>query len=209
MWKFVVPRSRWHECLLLILRGQAEELFEDYEAQAGQATHAHTKRPSGKRRCAMSTALTLPLVWATAEAKRGRRVYTTRMNDGLAFYRGRTERLLQHYLQASLAIGRAPSVVGDVTLRGRASSSRKKNFEDLVIFAIDVERCLKTLEPYLLQIVVKIVIQEYLAHEVAQQLGLDVRTVSRTYRVALDRLSVLLLDGGLIQPRNQESVSRG
>lgn len=78
-----------------------------------------------------------------------------------------------------------------------------KNFEDVAIFVIDVERCLKTLDPHLLQIVVKIAIQDYLMHDVAKQLGLDVRTVTRSYRVALDRLTDVLLSHGLLEPRSQ------
>ena len=157
----------------------------------------------------MSTALTLPYVWATTEAPPHRRIYATQINDGLAFYRSRTEKVLQHYLQASLAVGRVPSVVSDMTLRGRATYSKAKNFEDFVIFAIDVERCLRRLDPHLLQIVVKIAIQEYLAHDAAQQLGLDVRTVTRSYRVGIDRLTEVLLENGLIKERHQDSVSRG
>ena len=116
----MVPCSRWHECLLLILRSQAQELFEGNEAQAWQAPHAQGQSGSDAWRYPMSTALTLPCVWATTETTPPRRIYATKVNDGLAFYRGRTERVLRHYLQASLAVGRVPSVVGGVTLRGRA-----------------------------------------------------------------------------------------
>lgn len=204
----MVPRSRRHECLLLILRSQATELLEGYEAQNGQTPQAQRKSSGDEWGWSMSTALTLPYVWATTEAP-PRRVYASQINAGLAFYRGRTERVLQHYLQASLAVGRVPSVVGDMTLRGRATYSKAKNFEDFVIFAIDVERCLRRLDPHLLQIVVKIAIQEYLAHDVAQQLGLDVRTVARSYRVGIDRLTEVLLENGLIKERHQDSLSRG
>jgi len=157
----------------------------------------------------MSAALTLPFVWATAVEEPRRRVYASKLNNGLGFYRGRTENLLQRYLHASLAVGRVPSVIKDVTLRGRASNSRRKNFEDVIIFAIDVERCLKTLDPHQLQLVVKIALQDYMMHEVAGQVGLDVRTVTRSYRLAIDQLTDLLLRRGLLEPRRQNFVSRG
>lgn len=64
-----------------------------------------------------------------------------------------------------------------------------RNFEDVVIFAIDVERCLKALEPTALEVVVKIALQEFLFLEAAQQLQLDVRTVTRRYGEALDTLT--------------------
>lgn len=87
----------------------------------------------------MSAALTLPYVWATAcetavpqpkkeEAPKGE----------IAFYRKRTERVLRRYLRASLAVGRVPSVAGDLNLRGRATSYQLKNFEDVVIFDLSV-----------------------------------------------------------------------
>lgn len=151
----------------------------------------------------MSAALTLPFVWATAVDELPRRTYTKKINNGFGFYRSRTERLLRRYLHASLAVGRVPSVLEEVTLRSRASYSRMKNFEDVVIFAIDVERCLKTLDPNLLQIVVKVAIQEYLMHDVAKQLGMDVRTVTRSYRGALDQLTEILLSRGLLEMKSQ------
>lgn len=147
----------------------------------------------------MSAALLLPCVWATVAAKPVRRVYASVSNNSLAFYRNRTESILRRYLCASLAVGRVPSVLRDTTLRGRASSSRLKNFEDVVIFAIDIEKCLKTIDPSSLVIVAKIALQDYMVQEVAKQLRLDPRTVTRNYREALDQLSEVLLDRGLLR----------
>jgi len=141
----------------------------------------------------MSAALTLPYVWATAGEAPVRRKFIARPSEGLVFYRRRTESLLKRYLRASLAVGRVPSVVEDITLRGRVSSCRMKNFEDVVIFTIDVEKCLKTLEPQALQLVVKIALQEYMMQEVAVQLRQDVRTVTRNYGIALDHLTEAFL----------------
>ena len=138
----------------------------------------------------MSAALTLPYVWATASApplQQERKPATT--TGGNAFYRRRTEGLLRRYLQASLAVGRVPIVAPDMTLRGRATSCRRKNFEDVVIFTIDVEKCLRMLDAEGLRLVVKIAIQEYMFLDVAEQTGMDVRTVARCYGKALDRLT--------------------
>lgn len=119
----------------------------------------------------MSAALTLPYVWATASAASSNPEHAKRAaGGGNAFYRRRTENLLQRYLQASLAVGRAPLVGPDLTLRGRATSCRRKNFEDVVIFAIDVEKCLQRLNRHDLRLVVKIAIQEYMFMEVAAQI---------------------------------------
>ena len=137
----------------------------------------------------MSAALTLPYVWATASAPPPHGEQQHAASGGNAFYRRRTEGLLRRYLQASLAVGRVPSVVPDMTLRGRATSCRRKNFEDIVIFTIDVEKCLRRLAPNELRLVVKIAIQEYMFIEAAAQTGMDVRTVARCYGKALDRLT--------------------
>lgn len=64
-----------------------------------------------------------------------------------------------------------------------------KNFEDVVIFAIDVEKCFGVLAPDALKLVVKIAIQEYMFQDVAGQIGSDVRTVASNYGRALDRLT--------------------
>jgi hypothetical protein len=147
----------------------------------------------------MSAALTLPYVWATAGGTPAQAKYAECPAGGLAFYRKRTECLVRRYLRASLAVGRVPSVAEDVTLRGRASSYRMKNFEDVVIFTIDVEKCLKMLDPQALHLIVKIAVQEYMLMEVAEQLGLDARTVTRNYGRALDRLTEEFLRRNLLK----------
>lgn len=150
----------------------------------------------------MSAALTLPYVWATASAPpQHQEQEQAATAGGNAFYRRRTEGLLRRYLQASLAVGRVPSVAEDMTLRGRATSCRMKNFEDVVIFTIDVEKCLQKLDPQALQLVVKIAIQEYMFIEAAAQTGLDVRTVVRCYGKALDQLTEEFLKRKLLIPQ--------
>ena len=150
----------------------------------------------------MSAASTLPYVWATVAEAPGPRRQAEFPPGELAFYRKRTEGLLRRYLQASLAVGRVPSVAGDLTLRGRASNFRLRNFEDVVIFAIDVESCLKVLEPEALQIVVKIALQEYMLMEVAEELGQDTWRISRIYGKALDSLTADFLRKGLLGEKN-------
>jgi hypothetical protein len=146
----------------------------------------------------MSAALTLPYVWATAcEAPANNNAPDHQA--GLPFYRKRTEALLRRYLRASLAVGRVPSIMEEIVWRGRASSYRLKNFEDVVIFAIDVEKCLAILEPQALRLVVKVVLQEYMLMEVAEQLRQDVWRVSRSYGKALDLLTAEFLKKGLLE----------
>lgn len=159
----------------------------------------------------MSAALTLPYVWATAtsttatsaaagvEPQQGS---TGKQAGGIVFYRKRTENLLRRYLRASLAVGRVPSIAADITLRGRVSSYQMKNFEDVVIFTIDVEKCLMVLSAEALKLVVRIAIQEYLFQDVATQIGSDVRTVAKDYGRALDRLTEEFLKRDLLAGGN-------
>jgi hypothetical protein len=185
------------------VREQVEKLFPTSEAPDGQASETHAARGGGEGRCTMSAALTLPYVWATAtEMPLLRREAAREPASGIAFYRRRTESLLRKYLRASLAVGRVPAVAADVTLRGRASSYRMKNFEDVVIFTIDVEKCLSVLDPEALKLVVKIAIQEYRFLEVAGQIGQDVRTVAKNYGKALDLLTGEFLRKGLLAQGN-------
>lgn len=154
----------------------------------------------------MSAALTLPYVWATADATAPsaspQQEPTARQSGGIVFYRRRTENLLRRYLKASLAVGRVPSIAADITLRGRMSSYQMKNFEDVVIFAIDVEKCLMVLKPEALKLVVKIAIQEYMFHELASQTGVGERTLAKDYGRALDRLTEEFLKRGLLAVGN-------
>ena len=97
----------------------------------------------------MSAALTLPYVWATVNEQAVERNRRLRPLGGLAFYRKRTEILLRRYIESvSMDMGRVPSVMGNLKFRGRGSSYRIRNFEDAVIFVIDVERCLKRLDGF-------------------------------------------------------------
>ncbi len=147
----------------------------------------------------MSAALILPYVWATVKDRGPERQRNgERPREELAFFRKRTEGLLRRYLRASLSVGRVPSVSENLTLRGRVSSYRIKNFEDVVIFAIDVEKCMKALDPQALHLVVKVALQEYMLLEVAEQLRQDVRTITRHYGEALDQLTVEFLKKKLL-----------
>lgn len=199
------PGRQWR--LLRFLREQIEELFEAEKAPTGQAPGAHAFGNDGERRCPMSAALTLPFVWATATSVpetvvEPRKSIEGKQAGGIVFYRRRSENLLRRYLRASLAVGRVPSIAADITLRGRMSSYQMKNFEDVVIFAIDVEKCFEVLRPEALKLVVKIAIQEYLFQDIAEQIGVDVRTVAKDYGRALDRLTEEFLRKNLLAEGN-------
>jgi len=116
----------------------------------------------------------------------------------LAFYRKHTESMLRRYLYASMQVGRAPSILGDPVARGWVSSRPVRTFEDAVIFVLDIERCLDQLGSLDREMLSRVVLQEYTQAETAGMLGMSVRTISYKFPMALDRLTALLLETGLL-----------
>ena len=162
----------------------------------------------------MSAALKLPVVWGTAETvwTQVRRVRQSKPvpkrtaqpercsepDASLAFYRKHTENMLRRYLYASMMVGRAPEMLSDSVGRGWVSSRRIRTFEDAVIFVLDVETCLNKLSVLDRNLLSRIVLQEYTQAETADLLGMGVRTIAYKFPQALDRLTRLLLDAGLL-----------
>lgn len=158
----------------------------------------------------MSAALQLPQVWAAGSIGKACSCRATganaeqsaatadRVTPSLAFYRRHTENLLQRYLYASMQVGRAPSILSDPVGRGWASSRPVRTFEDALVFVLDVERCLKRLQPLERQILSRVVLQAYTQSETASLLGMSVRTVGSRLGRALDQLTEQLLATGLL-----------
>jgi hypothetical protein len=154
----------------------------------------------------MSAAPAMPCVLETARAvaaalPTGR----PRAIEGLAFYRRHTAGLLHRYMRTSMEIGRVPSVLGHLTFRSRVSSYRLRTFEDRVIFIFDVEKCLKRLDPLSQQVVAHMALEDYTPMEAAALTGQSVRTVSRIYGEALDRLTRMFLEYELLYPYGEVS----
>ena len=153
----------------------------------------------------MSAALQLATVWAVnPEASLPVQRRTERVEREplppicMAFYRKHTENMLRRYLYASMQVGRAPSILSEPIARGWASSRPIRTFEDAVIFVLDVERCLERLNSLDRNILSRVVLQEYTQVEAAALLGMSPRAMSYKYPQAIDRLTVRLLDAGLL-----------
>jgi len=131
----------------------------------------------------------------------------------LWLYRERTVALLRRYMRLSVETGRLPSLLGREFFRSRACSYHMATFEDAVILVHDVERSLEKLGRLEQKLIAKIVLQEYSRQEVANLLGCALRTVGRRYREALDQLSEIFLEGGLLTrlpaPPTQETCQEG
>jgi hypothetical protein len=136
---------------------------------------------------------------ATQEKTRSRNREIGRTD--LNFYRDITIRLLRRYLRVSLEAGRLPSLLGrECFFRARSSSRRMYTFEDGIIFVYDMEQCLKRLDPFSQQVIGRVVLQEHTEREAADLLGCRLRTLERRLPEAIDELSQILLDVGLLEP---------
>src|SRR5947208_4639559 len=119
-------------------------------------------------------------------------------NPDLWLYRERTIALLRRYLRISIEVGRLPSLLGRELFRSKVTSYRMSSFEDAVIFVHDVERALDQLDSFGKDLVAVIIFQDYSQDEAAEVLHCARRTVCREFPEALDRISELFLDGGLL-----------
>ena len=116
----------------------------------------------------------------------------------LWLYRERTTALLRRYLRISIEVGRLPSLLGRELFRSKVTSYRMSSFEDGVIFVHDVERALDQLDLFGQQMIAAIIFQEYTQDEAADVLRCARRTICREYPIALDRISEMFLEGGLL-----------
>lgn len=114
-------------------------------------------------------------------------------------YRDRTVAILKRYARSSVEVGRLPSLLGREFFRSRVTSYSLASFEDIVIFVHDVERALERLDAFQGKLIAMNVLEEYSRPEVARLVGCPLRTVERVVPEALDTLSRIFLDGGLIR----------
>ena len=118
----------------------------------------------------------------------------------LWLYRESTVALLRRFLRLSLATGRVPSLLGREIFRAKISHCRLPTFEDAVIFVHDIERCLTLLDDFSRELIARITLQEYTHEEAAVILHCCSKTIQRYYPEALDRLSEIFLNVGVLAP---------
>ena len=121
------------------------------------------------------------------------------LDPELSLYREHTMGLLRRYFRMSIELGRLPSVIGREFFRAKVSSYRISSFEDVVILVHDVDRCLARLERFEQELVARVILQEYSHAEAAVLLHCTRRTVTRRLPEALDLLSKIFLETGLLR----------
>jgi len=75
-------------------------------------------------------------------------------------------------------------------------------FEDRVIFVHDMESCLQRLSDFSLQLIARHTLQEHDLEATARLLQCNEKTIRRAIPVALDQLSEILLEVGLLEKMN-------
>lgn len=176
--------------------------FSATNPQNSRPATAQSESQPLRGRWPMSAAAMVPLIqarqaWETPKREKANKSAETGFG-GTAFYRKRTERLLRRYMQASMEMGRTPSLIGNAIFRGRVSSYRMRTFEDCIIFVFDVEKCLKRLDAESQELIARIALQEYTYDEAAKLTHQSERTVGRKYASALDCLTDLLIDAEIL-----------
>jgi hypothetical protein len=107
-----------------------------------------------------------------------------------------------------MELGRTPSGLGRIVLRGQVSSYRLRTFEDGLIFILDVEKCIRQLDRVSRKLVTHVALEDYSLMQAVDLTGQSGRSVARIYGDAMDRLTGLFLRFGLLRP-NVEKLSRG
>ena len=121
-------------------------------------------------------------------------------------YRARTVAMLRRYMRYSIETGRLPSILGREFFRAKVTSYTVVTFEDRVIFAHDMETCLSKLDEFSRQLIARHILQEHDRWATARLLRCSEKTVRRLAPLALDMLSEILIDVGLLE--RVESMSR-
>ena len=120
-------------------------------------------------------------------------------------YRARTVTMLRRYMRYSIETGRLPSLLGREFFRAKVTSYTVVTFEDRVIFVHDMERCLEKLDEFSRQLIARHILQEHDRWATARLLHCNEKTVRRLTPLALDVLSEILVDVGLLERLDSSS----
>jgi len=118
--------------------------------------------------------------------------------DDISPYRGRTVRILHRYRALSLEKGRMASSMSHLEYQASVSMYPTATFEDTVIFVFDVDLSLRELDQFSLELITRVVLQEYSPEATARSLQCSVKSVLRKVSEALDDLSKVFLRRGIL-----------
>lgn len=133
-------------------------------------------------------------------------------NPDLWIYRQRTAALLNRYFRMSMEMGKLPSILGQQFFRSHVTSYSASSFEDVVIFVHDVERSIAKLDSLSQQLIARVIFQGFSQDETASLLGCCRKTVARRLPDAIDKMSEIFLQVGILKlpapPRKNKIEAR-
>ena len=107
--------------------------------------------------------------------------------------------MLRRYMRYSIETGRLPSVLGREFFRAPVTPYSFVTFGDRVIFVHDMETCLDKLDEFSRELIGRHIRQEHDQAATARLRHCAERTVRTYVPMALDLLSEILLDVGLLE----------
>jgi DNA-directed RNA polymerase specialized sigma24 family protein len=125
----------------------------------------------------------------------------------LAAYRDRTLSMLRRYARAAVELGRLPSLLGREFFRAKVTSYTVQTFEDAIIFAFDMERCIEQLTPFERTLLARLALQQYTQEEIARVMRIDRANVQRRFFDAVDRLTEISSNTRCSIPCSNQAVA--
>ena len=126
----------------------------------------------------------------------------------LWLYRDRTVALLKRYARMAVETGRLPSLLGRECFRTRVTPYALASFEDMAIFVHDAEKALQRLNDSQQQLILLNVLEEYSQWDIARMSGCTTRWIEWQVSDALDAMTVVLLESGLLSRENKRRIGR-
>ena len=127
-------------------------------------------------------------------------------------YRGQTLAIVRHFFEISSQVGRLPSLLGREFFRARVSHHAVPSFEDQAVFVRDVELCFARLSEAHAEMITLFGLYSFSGNEVAEMLCCSRTWVRRRIAEALDALSEIFLQAGLLRSdrpdRRQLQITR-
>jgi len=123
-------------------------------------------------------------------------------------FRGQTLALVRHYFELSCQVGRLPSLMGREVFRARVSHHAIPSFEEQIVFLRDLELCLGRLRKEQAEIMTLVGLHDLPRDQVAAMLGCSRWWINDQFARALDALSEIFLQAGLLDERRADRWQR-
>ena len=123
-------------------------------------------------------------------------------------FRGQTFALVRHFFELSCQVGRLPSLLGRELFRSRVSHHAIPSFEEQIVFVRDVELCLAKLNEEQAEIITLVGFYDFSHDEVGQMLCRSKAWITQRFAEALDTLSEILLQAGLLSENRPDRRQR-